>query len=88
MRYRHAYADAQYPLGNLGKRKIGGLLDVRVVVDPGDYRGKHRNCTCPPHDPVGGLSPNDIYDSRKDRWYRLNQTGGCPSHGDASDEMA
>ena len=75
MRYRHAYADAQFPIGG---GKIGGLLDVRIVVDPGGYRGKHRNCTC---DTAEGTSV-----VHAGTYLMFTHSPGCPSHGDSSDE--
>ena len=74
MRYRHAYADAQIPIGG---GKIGGLLDVRVVVDPGGYRGKHRNCTC---------EPCRACVARETSLGHRHPAFGCPSHGDGYDE--
>ena len=72
LHYRHGRADAQIPVGNIGPDKIGGVLDVRMVVD--ESRGKHRNCTCCFSDP-------------RNHVHRDCRSFGCPRHGDASDEV-
>ena len=77
MRYRHARADYQVPVGNIGKSKIGGLLDVRVLVDPKGYRGKHRVCTCP----AGKIET----DRQRNAGLGFIKTVGCPSHSEPTD---
>ena len=66
MRYRHAFVE-----------KTHSGLYLRFVVDRGDYRGRHRNCTCP------------VDQDARIRWgLPILVKEGCPSHGDGSDEVS
>lgn len=56
-------------------------------IDPGGYRGRHRNCTCPKDwdEAIGKkLLRVLVMPNRSDE---APYMPGCPSHGDGSDEL-
>ena len=63
----------------------GDIVAIPFGVGAPEYRGVHRNCTCPP---ATTSYFGHIHHQYEDFVLPVRHVPGCPTHGDGTDEIA